>query len=353
MDSIEKKITELKNINITLESLIFDISKFKKCEEELFLANEKVNGLEEELFLANDKLNDLDEYTNLYSIQKQNEKYITLGFNDISTRNSEAIHDAITFFNKKCPYCENELFLTTIRKQFEIDHFFPISKGGQDYPWNILPVCQSCNRKKRDILPHKFLSIEALIRTSAYLTDIYNKYLEESYDSYVVKQKILELMKEEEAFIIRNINTPFITNLLYLLEQHQFISNNFIVNNHSQEDKLTDTTLHSNNPSQKEELTDATIHSEIDYYLKNIAKEAKDGAKILFKPTFDKFLEDKLSSRDKWELRKIKRNWLSHIEIYCAVSGHTMQSDKGVSIRQDGLVNKGVYILMNTADKEN
>lgn len=98
------------------------------------------------------------------------------------------------------------------------------------------------------------------------------------------------------------------------------------------------------------ELTDATLHSEIDYYLKNIAKEAKDGAKILFKPTFDKFIEDRLSARDKWEVRKIKRNWLSHIEIYCGVNGHIMQTNKGISIRQDGLVNKGICIMMNTED---
>lgn len=100
----------------------------------------------------------------------------------------------------------------------------------------------------------------------------------------------------------------------------------------------------------QDELTDATVHSEIDYYLKNIAKETKEGAKILFKPTFDKYIEDKLSSRDKWELRKIKRNWLSHIEIYCGVNGHKMQGDKAMTIRQDGLINKGMYIYMSTEE---
>lgn len=155
---------------------------------------------------------------------KLNVNSFILGINNLSVRNEEAIHDALSHFEKKCPYCEEELFKTTKRKQFEIDHFFPVVKGGQDFPWNILPVCQSCNRKKRDTLAHIFLNSETYEKVCSYLKKVHHKHLEESIDSYIFKEKISELLKNEHQFISKNINSKFISTLLYLAEQHNIIN---------------------------------------------------------------------------------------------------------------------------------
>jgi hypothetical protein len=152
------------------------------------------------------------------------ENSFTLGINNLSVRNNEAIHDALSYFEKKCPYCEGELFNTTTRKQFEIEHFFPVSKGGQDIPWNLLPVCHSCNRRKKDTLPHNFLNSETFKKVSSYLKLVHNRHLDESIDSYTFKEKLNELIKNEHQFINKNISSKFISTLLYLAEHHNIIT---------------------------------------------------------------------------------------------------------------------------------
>jgi hypothetical protein len=79
------------------------------------------------------------------------------GIVNLSKVNEESLFDAIKHFNKKCPYCKSDLYEGNIRKKIEVDHFFPIAKGGQDIPWNLLPTCKECNRKKKDKLPYDYL----------------------------------------------------------------------------------------------------------------------------------------------------------------------------------------------------
>jgi 5-methylcytosine-specific restriction endonuclease McrA len=52
----------------------------------------------------------------------------------------------------RCRYCR-----TRIDEAFEIDHWIPLSKGGSNYPENLVLACPSCNAAKRDKLPHDFL----------------------------------------------------------------------------------------------------------------------------------------------------------------------------------------------------
>ena len=91
---------------------------------------------------------------------------ITVGISDLEKRNEEAVFDALTAFDKKCPYCSKEQFRVGIRDKIEIDHFVPISKGGQNLPWNLVPTCKNCNRKKKDRLPFDFLNRQLKFKTS-------------------------------------------------------------------------------------------------------------------------------------------------------------------------------------------
>lgn len=216
--ALESDITDLLNENKNVSDATIELKEQIKEKSDI---NNKLNfelaNIKTELGSAKNELPQ-SFFTN------KNENSFTLGINNLSVRNNEAIHDALSYFEKKCPYCGEELFNTTKRKQFEIEHFFPVVKGGQDIPWNLLPVCQSCNRKKKDALPHNFLNSETFKKVSSYLKLVHIKHLDESIDSYTFKEKISELLKIEHQFISKNINSNFISTLLYLAEQHTIIN---------------------------------------------------------------------------------------------------------------------------------
>ena len=46
---------------------------------------------------------------------------------DLDKKIEEAFHDATTFFEKKCPYCDALLYTGHIRKKIHLDHFIPIA----------------------------------------------------------------------------------------------------------------------------------------------------------------------------------------------------------------------------------
>lgn len=102
-------------------------------------------------------------------------EYIVLP--DIDRKIEESIHDSISFFNKTCPYCGQDLFSGHIRSKIHIDHFIPIKKGGQNVPWNVLPVCQTCNSKKKDKTPISFLGSNKYQECNNYLKRIEAKYV--------------------------------------------------------------------------------------------------------------------------------------------------------------------------------
>jgi len=51
----------------------------------------------------------------------------------------------------RCYYCQQKA-----GKDYEIDHVIPLSRGGTNYPSNIVIACRSCNRKKNDKFPHEW-----------------------------------------------------------------------------------------------------------------------------------------------------------------------------------------------------
>lgn len=51
----------------------------------------------------------------------------------------------------KCWYCQKD-----ITKKYEIEHRVPLSRGGTNYPSNLVLACPKCNRKKYNKLPHEW-----------------------------------------------------------------------------------------------------------------------------------------------------------------------------------------------------
>lgn len=60
--------------------------------------------------------------------------------------------DRIQFYGWRCAYCFVGLSLKTV----EVDHRMPISRGGSNWPSNLVPCCESCNCSKRNRTPHEF-----------------------------------------------------------------------------------------------------------------------------------------------------------------------------------------------------
>lgn len=54
-----------------------------------------------------------------------------------------------------CHYCSEKLELTGPRK-FQVDHFIPLSRGGENFMTNIVCACPDCNREKANKLPWEY-----------------------------------------------------------------------------------------------------------------------------------------------------------------------------------------------------
>lgn len=56
-------------------------------------------------------------------------------------------------WQRRCAYCDTDKVT-----RFEIDHFYPRSKGGSDAVSNLVLACHICNQKKHNLFPQIFLS---------------------------------------------------------------------------------------------------------------------------------------------------------------------------------------------------
>jgi len=54
---------------------------------------------------------------------------------------------------RKCFYCSADISLKPT-----IDHYIPFSRGGSNWPVNIVAACKSCNSAKRDLMPYEFVA---------------------------------------------------------------------------------------------------------------------------------------------------------------------------------------------------
>ena len=145
-------------------------------------------------------------------------KLIQIGINDLEKHNEEAIFDALNYFNKKCPYCNKDQYRIGVRDRIEIDHFIPISRGGQNVPWNLVPVCKECNRKKKAALPSTFLDHATFKVVNDYLTSIKNKFLEQGIYQFSNFQIMENLIVNNKEFIRKNLAEKFIIDLIEYLK---------------------------------------------------------------------------------------------------------------------------------------
>lgn len=57
-----------------------------------------------------------------------------------------------------CPYCGEGL----ASEDAELDHIYPVSKGGRSFRANLVFVCGLCNQKKRNLTLGNFIELHSL-----------------------------------------------------------------------------------------------------------------------------------------------------------------------------------------------
>lgn len=189
--------SQIARSNITLLDLETENKLFRQEKKELVALLENINNIH-----SGGRVSDGTQ--------------IIVGISDLEKRNEEAVFDALTAFDKKCPYCSKEQFRVGIRDKIEIDHFIPISKGGQNLPWNLVPTCKNCNRKKKDRLPFDFLDRQTFERVNTYLSTVQKKFQDEGIESYLSAITLGRLLDKHKEFLIQNSWHDFVKELVHL-----------------------------------------------------------------------------------------------------------------------------------------
>ena len=216
-------------------------------DKELRILHEQTSRFESQVASSNKTLLDLETENNHLRQEKRelvallgkshkiessgtapNGTQIIVGINDLEKRNEEAVFDALTAFDKKCPYCSKEQFRVGIRDKIEIDHFISISKGGQNLPWNLVPTCKNCNRKKKDRLPFDFLDRQTFERVNTYLVSVQKKFQDEGIESYLSSITLSRLIDKHKEFLIQNSWHDFVKELVHLttLDKSEYLLEN-------------------------------------------------------------------------------------------------------------------------------
>ncbi|MBZ4683083.1 MAG: hypothetical protein PWP46_1713 [Fusobacteriaceae bacterium] len=170
------------------------------------------------IYILNSNNNDTLKTYNYNLININNKKYRNYLDKNFTKNDKEYIFH---IFDNKCFNCGS-------KKNLEIDHHYPISKG---YPlkyknrYNAVLLCQNCNNKKSNILPENFYS-KSQIETLA------KKYhIEKLNINYQLLDYKLNILSE---YILKNINCNIIIDhkeyLIKPLEikfETLYINNNF------------------------------------------------------------------------------------------------------------------------------
>jgi hypothetical protein len=216
VNNIEMKLSTIeRGIPIDLFHAIDEI------DQEYIELNNKIDLLTKENGILNEKI------ANFLGTDEGNistsEGKIIVGISDLEKKNEEAVFDALSAFNKQCPYCGKDQYRVGLRDKIEIDHFIPVSRGGQNLPWNLLPVCKECNRRKKDRLPFQFLEAAVFERCQNYLSDVRRRHYEEGIQQLENSRRLIDLVKEHQRFFEINAREPFIQELLQLVQPEKLI----------------------------------------------------------------------------------------------------------------------------------
>jgi len=63
-------------------------------------------------------------------------------------------HAVMRDCGRRCVYCADPLAL----EDATLDHVYPLARGGNHAPGNVVTACARCNRLKGDMLPHEFFA---------------------------------------------------------------------------------------------------------------------------------------------------------------------------------------------------
>lgn len=83
--------------------------------------------------------------------QKIRIRYMAVGSSTITDEQTWKM--ILETFSYRCAYCGKEGIPLTI------DHWIPVTKGGTNDPWNLVPSCKSCNSSKGNRTPLEWLDI--------------------------------------------------------------------------------------------------------------------------------------------------------------------------------------------------
>lgn len=175
----------------------------------------------------------------------ENPESIKFGLLNLKKLNDKAVREAEKHFNWLCPYCGNDLYAGNDREAPEIDHFIPIKKGGQHFPWNLLRICFECNRRKTDKMPFDFIKDKDRYKECKdYLNTVLLKCTNQHNDFLQIASQVEILVKQHDA---NKISDDELINDLYqilgierlkqeekTLKQPQIASDETIVHEHIQ-----------------------------------------------------------------------------------------------------------------------
>lgn len=86
---------------------------------------------------------------NTHRRQKVRARYMMVGGRSVTDEQTWQL--ILETFSNQCAYCGNKNVPLTI------DHWVPVTRGGTNDPWNLIPACRACNASKGDKTPSEWI----------------------------------------------------------------------------------------------------------------------------------------------------------------------------------------------------
>ena len=198
----EKVFSDFKtDLDQILESCGQKVEIARQIQQESMSTQKLVKGLMAKLAKLQNEVEGLKEQvkdykkgTSAFSIlNKCATSIMPKGLVDTEKKNLETMLQATIEFGGKCLYCESSL-AGGPRNKPERDHYIPLDKGGQDHPWNVLPVCKKCNGRKGAKWPSEFVEAGRREICEAFLLEKLKTFSNES-------QNAVELFSQVESIV--------------------------------------------------------------------------------------------------------------------------------------------------------